>query len=665
MTNPTYAAILIVSGTIALIVAGLAWRGRSAPGATALVVLTASMAIWSWMYAWFWLATDPQTKRLAIDLAYIGVFASTPAFLVMAIRFSGNGHWLTPRALVILSVLPAVSFLILLTDPSHHLYFGEKDITDPDMLLDGGPWFWFHVAYSSLMAFAGLALLVRAFVKNSGLYRRQAGIVLAGMLFPWIAVYLGLAKVTPFQGLDLTPVAFTITSLLFAYGFFGHSIMDLAPVGRDVLFENLEDGIVVMDLKGRVVDLNTKAMAFADPKVKSPIGKPIETVFSDWKDYIDRLDFPEGRLELKLDRAPFSTLDVRFLPLRDRRGQMVGQVASWRDISDLKQIEEQLRIFFHAVSQNPVCVLITDPDGIIEYVNPQFTFVTGYTLDEVRGKNPRFLKSGETSEEVYQGLWETIKRGETWELEILNHKRNGEGYWAYELIAPVLDDEGKVTHFVAMQQDITERKRTESELQVANTRLYVQLAEIERLHDQLREEAIRDSLTRLFNRRYLEETLDRELSRADRAPAQVSVVMMDVDRFKTINDTFGHQAGDTVLQTLGTMLLENTRISDIACRFGGDEMLVVLPGAGPEDALARAEEWRAAFSLMEFSFGEMRVRTTLSLGVAVFPEHAKNPTALLIAADKSLYWAKIRRNSVQMYDPTTMQESAFRSDDVR
>ncbi|MCC7512403.1 MAG: GGDEF domain-containing protein, partial [Anaerolineae bacterium] len=139
----------------------------------------------------------------------------------------------------------------------------------------------------------------------------------------------------------------------------------------------------------------------------------------------------------------------------------------------------------------------------------------------------------------------------------------------------------------------------------------------------------------------------------------------DVDLFKTINDSFGHQGGDAVLQTLGTMLLENTRLSDIACRYGGDEMLVVLPGATREVACARAEEWRAAFSQMTFTFGGKTMRTTLSLGVASFPDQARSSSELLIAADKALYWAKMNRNLVVAYDSAKMLGQMSRSDDIR
>jgi len=232
-----------------------------------------------------------------------------------------------------------------------------------------------------------------------------------------------------------------------------------------------------------------------------------------------------------------------------------------------------------------------------------------------------------------------------------------------ELIAPVLNDGGQVTHFVAMQEDITERKRAQAELMKANTRLQAQLEQNESLQELLREEAIHDGLTHLFNRRYMEETLIREVSRAQREPQPISVVMMDVDLFKSINDKYGHQAGDAVLQTLGRMLLENTRASDIACRYGGDEMLVVMPGATQEAAITRAEEWRITFSMMEFSFGDVKIRTTLSLGVACFPDQVQNPSGLLNASDKALYWAKINRNQVHLYNPATMGQVQYRSAD--
>lgn len=650
MINHFYAVWLIVSGALALILAGFIWRRRAAPGGLPLFALLLALTVWDWMYAGYWLTPDTEAKRFWLNLAYIGVVVSTPAFLIMALQFTARGGWLTRVTYVMLSIPALLTLAILWTDPFHHLFFGGIDFTDPANLLTGGAWFWFHVIYSHAISLTGFVVLGSEFARRRGLYRLQLGVLILGTLIPSLGNLATLFLPPVFPGLDLTPMLMLVSGIFYTYGLFGLRLMDLTHISRDALVESLNDGVLVVDLQNRVVDLNARAMELASP-VESPIGKPVTEVFARWKEVMEKYDLPEARFQLQLPEPPYSHLDVSVLPFEDKNGRVMGRLITWRDISEEKKVEEALRIFRHALEQSPLSILITDENGYIEYVNRQFTNITGYSLADVMGKTPRILKSGETPDITYQRLWDTIKRGEVWEAEVLNRKKDGGSFWAHELIAPVLDGDGRAHRFISMQQDITERRRTDNELRLMNTRLQMQLMEIEHLHDQLREEAIRDSLTRLFNRRFMEETLDREISRTDREPSSISVVMMDVDLFKSINDTHGHQAGDTVLQTLGTLLLENTRISDIACRYGGDEMVVVMPGATLGQAAQRAEEWRAAFSMLEFSLGEARVKTTLSFGIASFPEHAGNPNQLLSTADRALYRAKIERNCVVLYDP--------------
>lgn len=661
MNPQSYGAWLIISGALASTLAGFIWHKRSAPGGRALFVLLLAVMIWGWMYAGYWLSNSLEMKRLWLDLASIGVVFSSPAFFFLVLEFTGRVRWLTPRTYGVVAILPVLTLIMIWTDSLHNLYFGGLDISNPENLLHGGPWFWFQVTYSYAATVSAVVLLAIDLRKSSGMYRRQLGIILLGIFLPWVGNLVGLLGIPFFSGLDLTPIILLITCTCFAYGIFGLGLMDLVYTSRDVLVDTLEDGILVVDMQDRVVDINARALTYATPMDDSPIGKHIMEVFSRWTEVIEKHNLPEARFQLQLPDHPYSYMDVRILPLKEKTGRILGRLITWRDVTEEKRAEDALRVFRHAIEQSPSAILITDSEGHIDYVNHQFTHVTGYTLEEIQGRTPRILKSGETFDETYKQLWETVKRGETWEGELLNRKKNGDFYWAQELVAPVTDADGRVIRFVAMQQDITERKHTESELRMMNTRLQVQLMEIEHLHEQLREEAIRDSLTRLFNRRFMEETLDREISRADRAPVPISVVMMDVDLFKAINDSYGHQAGDTVLQTLGTLLLENTRISDIACRYGGDEMLVVMPGANLEQAANRAEEWRAAFSLLEFSLGDTRVSTTLSLGIASFPEHARTPNELLGAADKAMYNAKIRRNCVEIFN-AGMQDQHFPSE---
>jgi diguanylate cyclase (GGDEF)-like protein/PAS domain S-box-containing protein len=161
------------------------------------------------------------------------------------------------------------------------------------------------------------------------------------------------------------------------------------------------------------------------------------------------------------------------------------------------------------------------------------------------------------------------------------------------------------------------------------------------LRETLRQQAIRDPLTNLFNRRYMEESLDRELSRAARRGSSLGVIMLDIDHFKPVNDTFGHAAGDTLLRAIGALLLTHTRAEDIACRYGGEEFTVILPDSSLEDTWRRAEQLRVAIKRLRVRHGgEPLDAVTVSAGVASYPEHGAVPEALLRAADLALYQAK-------------------------
>jgi diguanylate cyclase (GGDEF)-like protein len=162
-----------------------------------------------------------------------------------------------------------------------------------------------------------------------------------------------------------------------------------------------------------------------------------------------------------------------------------------------------------------------------------------------------------------------------------------------------------------------------------------------RMKERLREDSIRDSLTGLFNRRYMIETLNLEIAQADRSGKPLAAIMIDIDHYKNINDRFGHAVGDHVLVGVGRVLQENIRRGDIACRFGGDEFVLVMPGMSLDVGIARAESIREKISDLDFAFGhDNSVRISLSLGVATFPQQAGDVESLLKAADNALYTAK-------------------------
>ena len=240
-------------------------------------------------------------------------------------------------------------------------------------------------------------------------------------------------------------------------------------------------------------------------------------------------------------------------------------------------------------------------------------------------------------------------QGHGYDIEHRIRLLNGEVRVVHEIGEVVFDDSGKPIKMLGTVHDISQRKRAEDELRHANEHLGAQLMEIEQLQATLREQVIRDPLTGLFNRRYMEETLEREFAGAGRENYPVSLVMLDIDHFKKINDTYGHQAGDLVLQSLSELLRGHIRGRDIACRYGGEEFLAVLPHTPIEVAAQRAELWRASLEALRMTHEGKEIRATISLGVAAYASHGKTGKAVLSAADKALYTAKERgRNQVMV-----------------
>ncbi|PWH17648.1 MAG: hypothetical protein DDG60_01610, partial [Anaerolineae bacterium] len=206
--------------------------------------------------------------------------------------------------------------------------------------------------------------------------------------------------------------------------------------------------------------------------------------------------------------------------------------------------------------------------------------------------------------------------------------------------------------FEKVKKALLERRKAQASLRRANKRLQTKVAEIEQLQRQLREQAIRDPLTSLYNRRFMDETLVREIARAQRDDLPIAILMLDIDHFKKVNDTYGHEAGDMLLKSLASMLLRESRRSHIPCRYGGEEFCVIMVGAPLPIARQRAETWRKQFSETVVTYKHQNLSATISIGVAVYPEHGVNGQDILRAADEALYAAKqAGRNRVMEAPP--------------
>ncbi len=316
-------------------------------------------------------------------------------------------------------------------------------------------------------------------------------------------------------------------------------------------------------------------------------------------------------------------------PLKLETGEIDLVVTVSLDITERVRAEEDVRKLSLAVEQSPASTLITGIDGSIEYVNSKFVEVTGYESDEVLGQRPSILKSGYTPSEHYRELWETITAGKEWRGEFYNRKKNGELYWEYASVSPITDPSGEITHFLAVKEDITVRKKYE---------------------EQLLRQANYDDITQLPNRVLALDRLSQALARAHRLQTMVGLLFIDLDRFKDVNDTLGHAAGDALLREVGKRLMDCVREGDTVARLGGDEFTVILPDlTAPQNAEMVAEKMLEVVT-RPLIVEDQELFSTASIGITVYPLDANDPHTLMRNADAAMYRAKeMGRNRAQFF----------------
>jgi phosphate/phosphite/phosphonate ABC transporter binding protein len=410
----------------------------------------------------------------------------------------------------------------------------------------------------------------------------------------------------------------------------------------------------------------------------------------------------------------------------------------------LKKLHFENKKLLLAIEQSPFSVVITNLDAEIEYVNPTFTTVTGYQFAEVVGKNPRILQSGKTDKVIYDEMWEKLRRGEKWHGEILNRRKDGSEYMELASITPIREDNGNITHYLGIKQDITERKKVEKELQEGKNRLQtiietnpeciqivnaqgkliqmnsaglamieadslnqvatksvlnfvvpeyrvnaeqlhrrviagesmqmefeiiglkgtrrwmethavpmldngniVRLAvtrditERKKLEEDIRQLAFYDPLTGLPNRRKLLDRLNYSIQLSHREGKKFAVLMMDLDRFKAVNDTFGHAAGDDLLKQVAVRITERLRDSDLVARLGGDEFVIVLENVSDTEDVSTVALDVIADLTVPFELQDKNVvQISASIGISFYPWHGISPEKLMDNADTALYQAK-------------------------
>jgi diguanylate cyclase (GGDEF)-like protein/PAS domain S-box-containing protein len=298
-------------------------------------------------------------------------------------------------------------------------------------------------------------------------------------------------------------------------------------------------------------------------------------------------------------------------------------------------LELDLKKITRAVEYSSSVVIITDLQGIIEYVNPKFTEITGYTRDEAMGQTPSFLRSDNTSDELYADLWENITSGKEWKGTFHNRKKDGSYYWARNLISGVKDEQGEMTHYVCIQENITQDHE-------ANKQLSFQ--------------ASHDALTGLTNRREFLYRCERILANFKEHEHEHAMCFMDLDQFELINDSCGHVAGYELLRQLGQVLKSVVRRRDTLARLNGDEFSVLIEHCSLDHAHRIATELLQAINDYEFYWEGKSFRVGVSIGLVPIISPIPSLTDLLSQADAACNMAKkAGRNRIHVYHAETPQ----------
>jgi PAS domain S-box-containing protein len=438
--------------------------GRIRPGLLALAVSDYTIG-----YGLEIAGTDLSAKMFAAKIEYFGATTISPLWLVFCYSYFTQRKQLPLRIIAALGIVPLITVFLAFTTELHGLiwtsYVIERIGNFSHLDVTHGVWFWIFWVYSYILLIIAAYFIIRLIRHKYGFDRGQIMALIAAAVAPWVANLLYISHLVTF---DVTPFGFTVAVVVTAWGIFRFRLINLVPLARDTVVEAMEIGMIVIDSQGRVADINRAAINLIGLPAKQIIHKPVVEALSRWSHLTKKYqNVLEALDEISIDEGEHQRwFELGLSPLRNDDQTVIGRLVTLRDITIRRQIGERVRQLSRAVDASPASIVITDVDGRIQYVNPKFTAVTGYTLPEVFGKNSRILKTDQTPPEVHQQLWNTIASGREWHGEFCNRKKNGELYWETASISPIFDANGRITNYVAVKEDITEQRRMQEQLQV-------------------------------------------------------------------------------------------------------------------------------------------------------------------------------------------------------
>ncbi|HEY0733798.1 MAG TPA: histidine kinase N-terminal 7TM domain-containing protein [Herpetosiphonaceae bacterium] len=486
-----YALFLLIAVGVSVAFAVYAWRRRVAPGAATFAIFMVAVAELVLAHALQLAGADQATKILWAKIGYLGLVTAPPLWLLFALGFSGHSRWITQRTIALLLTIPTITLALAWTyELNHQLIWralGFVRMSTSSALVTSlpvtyGPWFWLHLIYSYALVAAGTWLIIKPMLRAPRQYRHQISALLVGVTVPILINFWYIAAGSWITNVDLTPFVFTLAGIALCWSLFRFRLLEVLPVVRDTIFENMYAGVIVLDIHRRIIDFNPAAEHFFSWPRQDVTGRPLAEVMPELADRLPQTDDgPDSRTIITLSVDDHSRIyELTFTPLRNRYGYCIGCMAVLRDMTEHKQAEAKLReneARYRVVSEltsDFTYAVVIDPtsDMEIEWITDAFYRITEFTTPEAVLAQGGWRALAHTEDRKTLALHlRKLLGGQADIAEFRIVKKNGEAIWLRNYGQPQWDaEQGRVTRILGAGQDITEHKRVEAALRESEER---------------------------------------------------------------------------------------------------------------------------------------------------------------------------------------------------